>query len=208
MKKQILTLAMCLALTATSALAESNNNAVTQKATTTTIKTVPNSNLVKPVEPHNLMSREEAKKHFEERKAKERNSLYQALKLSDEQKIKAEELDAKTRAEAGKYIRKVQIEAKKLRDLKNKNASFFAIRKQKSVLKSAKKEANKYFEDSRKAFEAILTKEQNESFKLIDEAKRKKIESFKKNHKQGRPEGMGPGGPMGPEPMGPPPGKK
>lgn len=222
MKKQILTLTMCLALTATSALAN-GTKAVTAPVKTpianaaktqvkAPVKTAPAAKainkvtpaatpqaVVKPSDKSQVMTPEEAKKHFEEKKAQERALMYEALKLTEAQKAKAEALDAKTREDAGKYLRKVQTESKKLRDLKAKHASVFAIYKQKWALKSAKADAKKYFAKSKKSFEAILTDEQKVKFNAMHEAKLKEMEKFKKDHK------MGPKGPKGPEPMGPPP---
>lgn len=228
MKKQILTLTMCLALTATSALADGTKtvpqaNGSTATVISTAAPKVKTQAFVKPGEQVNLMSRDDLKKHFEDKKAKERGLLYSSLNFSEEQIAKAEALDAKTRAEAGKYLRKVQIEARKLRELKARHASFFAIYKQKFSLKSARAEANKYFAKSKKSFESILTKEQKVKFKVIDEAKKAEINKFRKEHKQDAPgqfgpkgprgleqagpspEGMAPKGPHGPEQAGPPP---
>lgn len=228
MKKQILTLTMCLALTSTSVLAQ--NTATLEKSTIPTGQTQINSTVAPYMKPTEMRQpqMEEARRRFESRKAQERGLLYETLGLSSEQKAKAEALDAKTRAEAGKYLRKVQVEAKRLRDLKTKHASFIALHKQKLALKKAKKDVNNCFESSRKSFEAILTKEQLEKFKVIDEAKRKEMAQFKKHHKPGGPNHIGPKPPMGPgpehmgsppegfgskgfhraEPMGPPPEKK
>ncbi|MFA7658162.1 MAG: hypothetical protein WCY19_01875 [Candidatus Gastranaerophilaceae bacterium] len=203
MKKQILTLTMCLALTATSALA-AGTNAVTQKAVsqvktaaTTTVKPAPAPSVAKP-EPPKMMTREEAKKHFEERRAQERERMYNALKLSAEQKAKAEALDAKTKQDVEPLIKKAQLEGKKLRELKAKKASSFETWKQEYTYKAAKNDVKKYFDSSRKSFEAILTKEQR--------AKYQEMDRFRKAHRPGGPKGMGhrPQGP-GPEHMGPPP---
>lgn len=219
MKKQILTLTMCLALTSTVALA-GGTEAVTTKTTAPIAKaqiksiTNPSTNTIKQSEIKNPQM-EEARKRFEGRKAQERGLMYETLGLSAEQKAKAEALDAKTRSEAGKYLRKVQIEARRLRDLKVKHASFLAIYKQKHALKVAKNNAQNYFKSSRKSFEAILTKEQLAKFKILDEAKRKEMEQYRKGQKpNGGPnyigpkpptEGFGSKGPHGPEPIGPTP---
>jgi len=191
MKKQFLTLTICLALTATSALAIGINPLKQSKELKDNTPTVVKpqveqpqaQNFFKPGNQPNIISKEEAKKRFEERKAKERELLYSAINLSIEQKAKAEELDAKTRAEAGKYLKKVHTETKKLRELKTKKASFLAIYKQKLALSAAKKEAHKYFEASRKDFEAILTKEQLAKLKSIEAAKKEEMKQFKKQHK-------------------------
>lgn len=186
MKKQIFTLVTCFALSANTTLAI-GIQAVAQKTvphsfSAQQINTPATPNFVKPGEQPKFISKEEAKKHFEDAKTKERELLYAALNLSAEQKIKAEALDAKTRTEGGKYLRQLQVEFRKLRNLKAKHASFFAIYKQKIALKKAKSEAHKYFESSRKSFEAILTKEQRAKFKLIDNAKKEEMKQFRKKH--------------------------
>lgn len=216
MKKQILTVTMCLAFTATSALAVNTKTTIPTSKTLTSVtkpvNSLPQNTLATPLKKE-LMTRDEAKKRFEDRKTQERAMMYEALNFTNEQKAKAEALDSKTRAEAGKYLHKVRTEAKKLRDLKAKHASIFAIYKQKFALRTAKNEAHKYFENSRKSFEAILTKEQQAKFKTIQEAKRKEMEQFRKGYKHGAMKKMGPPsefmGPKGPKhglsPIVPPP---
>ena len=95
MKKRILTLAMCLAVSATSVLAE---NAKEVKVAATK----PATAVEKPAEPQKFKSEEEAKKFFEGKMAQRRGAFYQELGLSAEQTAKAEALDAKTKADADK----------------------------------------------------------------------------------------------------------
>lgn len=194
MKKRILALTMCLTLTATSAIAASINMPTGQVAPT--IKAQPNTimQLTPSRRPqiNNVQERLEARKRFEDRKAHERELMYTTLGLSAEQKNKAEAIDAKTRAEAGKYIRRIQVEAKRLRELTVKKASWLEIHKQKQALNAARKDADKFFENSKKSFEALLTKEQLAKFKVIDNAKKKEIKEFKKHHKPGSFEHYGP----------------
>lgn len=197
MKKQILLLTICFALTATSALADNTtliNNAAPQANTTkNSAKTIPASETLKKVAPNSLkptpaqsklQSKEEVKQSIEVRKAKERALLYEALQLTDEQKAKAEALDAKTKVEVTLLIKDVRKEAIKLRELSSKKASFIAIHKQKMKLKIAKNKTEKCIKEARKSFENILTKEQRAKFKTLQEAKRKDMEQkFSKNHK-------------------------
>lgn len=192
MKKQILTLTMCLALTSTVALASGVNTvgqkmviqpAVSTPATLNVAKPAATSTLGRPTKQLTITSMDEIKKHFEDRRIKERETLYNNLNLSEEQKVKAKDLDATTKAERAKYRKKIQIEARKLRNLKDKHASFFAVHKQKVALKKANKEFDNYRKSSNKSFEAILTKEQQAKFKTIENAKKKEIEQFKKGHK-------------------------
>lgn len=214
MKKQILALTLCLALTATSALAEGTKTVAKKSTTPVAITAVkPATKAVSTATPAalQLTPQEDARKKFEDRKAQERALMYEALKFTNEQKVKAEELDAKTRAEASKYLGKVQIEARKLRELKSKHASVFFIYKQKMILKSAKSDARKFFAASRKSFEAILTKEQKAKFKVMQEARQKEMDAFRKNHKTHNHNGIGPKGQHGhhgqPPMVPPPPGK-
>lgn len=236
MKKQILTLTMCLALTTTAALAEVTKTMpqkpVPQAKVSTAIpvkpdvKTLPTTNLgAQPEQPKRITS-EEAKKYFEEKQAKQRDHMYNDLGFTPEQKAKAEALDIKAKKEVAPLMSKLKLESKKLKELKTKKASTFKIWQQENTVKSAKKALKKHFEASRKAFEEILTPEQKTKF----EARKKEMDKFRKNHKHGgakghnAPENMGPppagigpngqigpevqGGPAGPQPMGPPPERK
>lgn len=187
MKKQVLTLTMCLALTATTALAAGTQ--VVSKAQVkepAKVQVQPSAqNALKSTEQTQITTREDIKRKFDEKRNKERELMYTALSLTAEQKAKAEALDEQAKAEAGKLLRKVRTEAKKLRDLKTKHASIFAIYKQKFILRSAKIDAKNYLEKSRRDFEAILTPEQKVKFKAIKEARREEFQKFKKEHKHG-----------------------
>lgn len=193
MKKQILTLTMCLALSATSALANGTKNiaqktvAPTKSAITTT-KQAPAVTTTAPAESVNKnTAKEEAKKRFEEKKAQERQALYATLGLSPEQKTKAEALDTKTRYGAGPLIRKLQVEARKLGSMRAKKASKLSIWKQEIALNSAKRDLEKFFSDSKKQFNAILTPAQRKQFKVIDEQRKAEIKKFRAEHKHSRP---------------------
>lgn len=199
MKKQILTLTMCLALTATSALAEGTKTvaqkAVPQaKSAVTSTKTVaPATTATTPqtqVDTSKAAAKEEAKKRFEEKKAQERQLMYTALGLSPEQKVKAEALDVKVRYGAGPLIRKLQVEARKLGSLRAKKASTISIWKQEIILNKAKKDVEKYFKESKKSFNAILTPTQRKQFKTIDDERKAEMKKFRAEHpghKYGKP---------------------
>lgn len=185
MKKRILTLSMCMVLGATSALA--TNIGIPMGNITPTVKAQPNAMMpfgqgVRPQMP-NAQQQLEIRKHIADRKAQERELMYTTLGLTTEQKNKAENIDAKTRAEAGKYLRRIQVEARKLKELQLKKASWLEIQKQKHALNAAKKDADKFFENSKKSFKSILTKEQAKKFDVIDKAKKKEMKEFKKHHK-------------------------
>jgi hypothetical protein len=217
MKKQFLTLTMCLALTATAALAAGTGNITSSVSSKSKIaeiaKTSPKAQskimgLTVPStqDQPKLLSREEARKAFETRKAKERELLYTALELTADQKVKVEAIDAKTRANLDPLFRKLQVEARKLRALRAKKASAFSIWRQKLAVKSAKAGVDKCLIKSKKDFD-----------------KKDEIDKFKKQHKSGQkmgpkppegtgpnrmgppPEGMGKNGRNGQEPVGPPP---
>lgn len=160
MKKQILTLTLCLALTATSALA-----ATTAPAAKAPAKAAPCActkpvakaavKVVKPAAtevkaPEVVLTPEQlAKKNTEEKLAKDRECLLAKLGVKAEQKAKAEPL-----------LAKVQAEKAKLRELKAKKACPILICKQKCEVKKAKK-----------AFEATLNKDQLTKLKSLKKSK-------------------------------------
>lgn len=168
MKKQILTLTMCLALSATAPLA---SDAATVAKKTPAKVTV---NEVKTQEP-TLTPEQAAKKHFEEKMTKEKEDFYCKLGLSAEQKAKAESLDKRNRAEAEPLFQKVRAEKIKLHELNAQKASETEICKQKHQVKVAKKALKAHFEASKKAFDAILTKEQLEKAKALHEEHKAKM---------------------------------
>lgn len=209
MKKQIFTITMCLALTSTTALAESTKTvlktpvkpAITKTAPLKTAVKVPaptatpvakseapktapaaKTTVTKPETPK-TMTKEEAKKYFEEKRAKDRENLYNVLGLSKEQKAKAEILDKKTIEGAETVFKKAKKEHRKLNELKEKHASLFSIWRQEFVAKSSKNELKKYFEKSKKDFETILNPEQKTKFKKLEKERHEQFEAFKKRHK-------------------------
>lgn len=169
MKKQILTLTVCLTLAASSAFAS-----CPVKQIEPAIKDCP---CIVDKSVATKLTPEQMKQKFEERMAKHREALYCKLGLTPEQKTKAQELDKKNRAEAKPLMEKVHQERIKLRELKEKKACPVEIYKQKEQVRAAKKALHKHFADSEKCFESILTKEQLTKFKTIraeDRAKMKK----------------------------------
>lgn len=195
MKKQILTLSMCLALTATAALATG-----TTKVSTSPVKTVAATTTITPEKPC-IAPQKLSKQQFEDKMAQHREKLYSDLGLSEAQKTKAEALDKKNKEGIKPLFDKVRTEKMKYNDLKTKKASEAELIKQKAEVKKAKKEVKKYMEKSRKDFEAILTKEQKAKFKAIREERKAKMKEFKKEHKPGFGS-TPPGGPQGPCPCG------
>lgn len=206
MKKQILTLTMCLALTSTVTLAESTKTVLKAPAkpvTTTPVKAPATATITKATtskseapkatatekttvakpEVAKTMTKEEAKKYFEEKRAKDRENLYNILGLSKEQKAKAETLDKKTIEGAEPVFKKAKKEHKKLNELKEKHASFFTIWRQEFVAKSSKNDLKKYFSKSKKEFETILNPEQKAKFKKLEKERHEQFEAFKKRYK-------------------------
>jgi len=232
MKKQILTITMCLALTATAALADGTKPTPQKVVTPTQVSKTspakaqaaltPEAILNGQTDPSKILTKEDARKNFEAKRAKARERRYNELGLSTEQRAKAEALNLKTQTEAVSLFTTLKTESKKLSELKAKHASFFVIWHQENVVKGSEKALKKHFLDSRAAFEAILTPAQKVKF----EARKKELDKFRKEHKFGGykgahgpkhmgppPEGhgpdvMGPDGPHGPTPIGPPPEKR
>ena len=185
MKKQIFTLTMCLALTASAALADAVEKMLPQKTTTqattsitATAKCPSPQNLIKQAEQPRVLTKEEVKKRVEERRIQQRVDMYYKLGLTSEQRAKAEALDARTKMEAEPLILKVQAEGKKLRELKVKKASKIQIFKQEQSFKASKKAIKKHFEASRQSFEAFLTEEQQIKFNAMSQDR---MRQMKKN---------------------------
>jgi len=172
MKKQIITLTMCLAMTATAALA--------QVATTVTPAAPCKTAVEKPCAQKMAPPTEAEKKQFEAKMNKERELFHNALNLTPEQKQKADELHKKAISEAEPLFKKVQEERAKFVELTAKNAPKDEIIKQEMAVKAAKKAVKKHFKESRKQFEAILTKDQLAKLKILREQKKTDMKSHKK----------------------------
>lgn len=177
MKKQILTLAMCLALTTTAALANGTTAVAKkapakapQKVAKPVLKTTPVAQVKPACEV--LTPEQEAKKRFEEKMKAEREHLYTTLALTPEQKANAEAMDQRHREAAKPLFEKIRAERDKLHALKAKNASKIEITKQKHEVRAAKKALRAHFESSRKEFEALLTPAQKTKLSEM-EAQRK-----------------------------------
>lgn len=175
MKKQVLTLTICLVMTASSTLAAST------VSTTKQVAPVPAGCPCKLGQPcDEKMTKEQFKQKMEEKMAKRREALYCKLGLTPEQKAKAVSMDTKNRTEAKALIDKIQEEKAKLIDLKSKNACPVKVLEQKQKLKSAHKALRKHFAASEKNFETILTKDQLAKFNVIKEERKA---NFKKHCK-------------------------
>lgn len=180
MKKQILTLAMCLALTASSAFANGTAKAPVKATAPQAAKTVaPEAPCGCPCEA-TAPTKEQFKQKFEERMTKRRDALYTKLGLSQDQKTKAVELDKTNRAEARPLMEKLHEAKAKLNDMQSKKCCPVKLIEQKQKVKNARKALRKHFIASEKSFEALLTSEQLAKFKVIKEERKAK---FKKNCK-------------------------
>lgn len=180
MKKQIFTLAVCLAVSATSALAE------TAKIPTKTVPVTLGAKLEQKTcettkKPCEVMQPNEAvKKQFEAKMAKERELFHQALNLTEEQKKKAQELDCKAKAAAEPLFAKMKEDKAKLKNLISQKAAEEEIAKQKALLSADRKALKKHFDASRKDFEAILTKDQLAKLKILHEQRKTEMKKHEK----------------------------
>lgn len=129
-----------------------------------------------------MRSKEEARKKVADKVARDKELMYAVLNLTPDQKTRAEALDAKTKANAVKYYRKVRTEAKRLNELKKRKASFFAIYKQKHILNAAKRDMKNYIISSNREFLSILDKDQKAKFKELQKAKRQEMKDYKNQY--------------------------
>lgn len=160
MKKQILALSVCLALSSTIACAATVPAKVPVKVEPCIAKqAVKTAEVVKP----------EVKLVVcpEKRIAKERAELYKALGLTSEQKAKAEALDKTERVNGEPLVAKIKAEKTKLKELKDKKACPIKILEQKQAVRAAKKAFKAHLAESRKAFEALLNEEQLVKLKAL-----------------------------------------
>lgn len=186
MKKQILTLTICMTLATSSAFASGHaksQNITPQPPTNDPPKSAPcakNCPCQDESTAKTKLTKEQFKQKFEERMSKRREALYAKLGLSQDQKAKAVELDKKNRAEARPLMEKLHEEKTKLNDMQTQKCCPVKLIEQKQKVKEARKALRKHFITSEKNFEAILTKEQLTKFKAIKEERKAK---FKKNCK-------------------------
>lgn len=113
---------------------------------------------------------------------KSREDLYYKLGLTTEQKAKAEAQDKINKEKAKPLMYKLRQERAKLRELKEKKAPLVEIYKQKQQVKLARKALKEHFEASRKSFEAILTECQLAKLKIIREERKAEFKKRCKRH--------------------------
>lgn len=187
MKKQLLILTVCLALTATSAFAAT---APVKKATcpvkatvTVPAKSSPCAKAAQtPCAETVLTPEQKVKKDFEEKMAKDRAELYCKLNLSEQQRLTAGAIEEKTKAEMEPLFAKLHEERAKLKELKAKNACPCKIAEQRVKVKAIKKDIKKHFMAAQKDFEAMLTNEQLAKFKAIKAERKAERKDMMKEH--------------------------
>lgn len=199
MKKQLLTLTLCLALTVGSAFAATpapakkattpvKVTATTKKVTApakaaATTKKCPAASAVKTPAPEPVLTPEQkAKKDLEEKIAKDRAELYCKLGLSEQQKLTASALEEKTKAEIEPLFAKLHDEKVKLHELKDKKACPCKIAEQKAKVKAVKKDIKKHFVAAQKSFEEMLTADQLAKFKVIKEQRKSERKELMGEH--------------------------
>ena len=141
MKKQIIAMSVCLALTASSAFATCPLNAKKE-----TKKPVSIEKLGK--RPH--LSREEAKKHFEAKRTEERECLFKQLGLSSAQKAKIEALDAKAKTSREALMKKFKDDNMALMENYKKDFDAVLTPAQKTKFEKIKTEKKAEMEKFRK----------------------------------------------------------
>lgn len=187
MKIQIMTVAMCLALTATVAWAGDNSNASTE-VLTRNMQATDAVNLVAnqiPVSDVNSCPKQSIKTKFKERWAEDKEELYYKLGLTPEQKAKAKALDEQKKIDAEPLLAKFHEEKAKLHQLKAARACSEEINKQKMKVKDAEKTIKAHMEASRKKFEAILDKSQLAKYQTIRKERKEQWEKFHHHHHHG-----------------------
>ncbi len=136
---------------------------------------------------------------------KRQEAFEKRLKLTDEQKTKAEELRKQSFEKMKPIMDKLHEKRQEVEAVKR---SRMAVEMQQEKLaelhkeiKALKREAHELRMQNMKDFEAILTKKQLKELKKMKEEGR---QNFEKNHKNGGHPGPRPGfGPEGPRPEGP-----
>lgn len=196
MKRQVFTLIICLAMTATISWASGSTRqnlmpnpnpfpSQVKKITQDPAKIDPpaQASCAKCVtsEP-SCLTPEQAKKKFEEKMAKDREDLYCKLGLTLEQRTKAEAMDKANREAAKPLMCKLRQEKAKLQELKDKKACPAEICRQKQQVKLAKRVLKEHFEASRKCFESILTECQLAKLKTIREERKSEFKKYHKHH--------------------------
>lgn len=187
MKKQMMILAACFALTATVALASDNNNFSTQVLTKNinTTETVNTSANQIPVSDINSCPKQSVKTKFKEKWMEDKEELYCKLGLTPAQKSKAKALDEQKKMDAEPLLAKFHEEKAKLHQLKAAKACSEEINQQKIKVKAAERAIKCHMEASRKNFEGILDKCQLAKYQEIRKERKEQWEKFGHHHHHG-----------------------
>ncbi len=164
MKKQLLVLGLCLAVSTSAALACGNAAFDKQYAS--------------PSKKACFSSSKEARMR-EAKMNKERELLYNALNLTEAQKVQARAMSDDRKATAEPLFNNLMTQKKELKALKDQKASKSDIRKQKREVRKAKRAVKKEMRAAKKEFKSILTKEQKAKFKLIMKEKKAAMKATK-----------------------------
>lgn len=184
MKKQMMTLAICLALTTTVVLASDSSDISTQaliKNAQANEAIVPIANQT-PASDVASMPKQSVKTKFKEKWAEDKEELYCKLGLTPEQKAKAKALDEKKKMDAEPLLAKFHEEKAKLHQLKATKASSEKINQQKMKVKDAERTIKAHMEASRKKFEAILDQCQLTKYQEIRKERKEQWQKYGYHH--------------------------
>ena len=178
MKKAFLTLAvLALAITVPSSVF----------ANETEIQTMPTQNV--PIQTENVKPRPDFKKSPMQKQymEKRKQEFEKRLNLSDEQKLKAKEIQEKGREEIKPVMQQIRLKREEIRKIEN---SFNTAEDKKALiepLRNEVRELNKKAHQMRvqnmKEFEGILTKKQLKELEKMKQDGRKKFENNMKRQK-------------------------
>jgi len=176
MKKQILTLTVCIALSAIAVLAFI---AVHQKTTPVSMQTQPSSEKLVNAQQTRTKTIFNAKmdEHIKQIRAQSREHTYNTLGLSPEQRTKALAIELKRDANTERLFEKFIQELKERSTLKSKHASIFKIWQKEYEIYTTKNEIKNQFSNSKKEFEALLNKEQKNKFEADLKAAKKNMKN-------------------------------
>ncbi|CCY23920.1 unknown [Brachyspira sp. CAG:484] len=117
---------------------------------------------------------------------KQREILYNALNLTQEQVKCKNEIEKKRYAELEPALEKLCIEDKKLKDLKKRCASKKTIRQQEKALNCARKNIQTISEKYDKELYKILTHDQRTKYSMIRKLKKDDLKKYRKIQEKGR----------------------
>ncbi len=134
MKKQILVLTLCLAVSASSAFAAKHVKPVNEKAKPCAVSE-------KKVEQAKFKSLKKLKKFFEAKMAERRDAFFCELGLTDDQKTKAKAIEDKTKADMKALHKQYKADRKKIMEASKTSFEAILTKEQKAKLEVIKKRA-------------------------------------------------------------------